>query len=155
MSAVLDEPLLDIRPMTEGDLGNVLSIERSAYGFPWSETIFQDCLRIGYSCWLLEYNNKAAAYSVMSVIAGECHLLNLCVAPELQNNGLGKSLLESVLDIAISHGADMAFLEVRPSNEKALRLYDNAGFNEVGMRKDYYPVESGRENALILARVLG
>ncbi|MEE9552138.1 MAG: ribosomal protein S18-alanine N-acetyltransferase [Gammaproteobacteria bacterium] len=154
MSAVLDEPVINIRPMTEHDLDAVLAIEQRAYNFPWSETIFQDCLRVGYCCWLLEHNWATAAYSVMSVVAGECHLLNLCVNPDHQNQGLGQTMLENMLEIACSHGADVAFLEVRPSNHGALKLYNNAGFDEIGSRRDYYPADSGREDALILARSL-
>ena len=154
MSAVLDESLFDYRPMTEADLENILEIERRAYTFPWSETIFQDCLRVGYCCWVLECEQEIVAYAVMQVILGECHILNLCVRSDAQNRGWGKSMLNHMLEIARSHGGEIAFLEVRASNEHALNLYHNSGFNEVGIRKDYYPAEFGREDAIMLARSL-
>jgi ribosomal-protein-alanine N-acetyltransferase len=154
MSAVLDKPLFGFRPMKEPDLVDILLIEHNSYIFPWSETIFEDCLRVGYCCWVLEYEDSIIAYGVMSVAVGECHILNLCVKPEYQNNGWGQTMLQHLLEIACSHGAKVAFLEVRPSNEHAFNMYTNAGFNEVGMRRDYYPAEFGREDAKILARTL-
>ena len=90
----------------------------------------------------------------MSVAAGECHLLNLCVKPELQNQGYGMLILDYLLDLARMHNADTAFLEVRPSNEFAIKLYQRAGFDEVGVRRNYYPAGFGREDAIILARAL-
>lgn len=154
MSAVIKQAMLNFRPMLEDDLPEILSIELSAYAFPWTKNIFRDCLRVGYCCWVLERDGIIAAYGVMSVAAGESHLLNLCVDPELQGNGLGKIMLDWLLDIARQHKVDMVFLEVRPSNELAIKLYSVAGFDEVGLRRNYYPAEYGREDALIMARSL-
>ena len=154
MSAVLQDPLLEFRPMTDDDLGTILDIELIAYSHPWSEGIFQDCLRVGYCCWVLTNRTEIISYGVMSVAAGECHLLNLCVKPDLQNLGYGALMLDYLLNLARKHNADTAFLEVRPSNEIAVKLYQRAGFDEVGIRRDYYPAEFGREDAIILARAL-
>jgi [ribosomal protein S18]-alanine N-acetyltransferase len=154
MSAVLKTPLQNFRPMTDVDLSEILMIEQSAYTYPWSEVIFQDCLRVGYCCWVHEAGGMITAYAVMSVGAGECHILNLCVRPEFQNQGYGTCMLEHMLVLAHRHRADMAFLEVRPSNRPALKLYHRAGFDEVGMRRNYYPATIGREDAIILARSL-
>ncbi len=154
MSAVLKELMPDFRPMKDNDLAEILAIEQSAYIYPWSGIIFQDCLRVGYCCWVLEYDKMIFAYGVMSVAAGECHLLNLCVRPDVQNKGYGSMMLEYLLGLARQHSADTAFLEVRPSNVYARKLYHRAGFNEVGMRRDYYPAEFGKEDAIILARSL-
>jgi len=154
MSAVLEKPLFSFRPMKENDFIHILEIEQSSYTFPWSETIFEDCLRVGYCCWVLECEGNIIAYGVISVAMGECHILNLCVKPEYQNNGWGQTMLQHLLEIACAHGAKIAFLEVRPSNGHAYNLYTNAGFNEVGMRRDYYPAEIGREDAKILACTL-
>jgi [ribosomal protein S18]-alanine N-acetyltransferase len=154
MSAVLKIPAPTFRPMTETDLSVIMEIENCAYSHPWSEAIFQDCLHVGYCCWVQELEKAIIGYCVMSVGAGECHLLNLCIHPELQNNGYGALLLDHMLEIARSHHVDTAFLEVRPSNQNAIKLYFRAGFDEVGMRRDYYPAYFGREDALILARTL-
>jgi [ribosomal protein S18]-alanine N-acetyltransferase len=154
MSAVVKQPSVEFRPMLDGDLGMVLAIERSAYSFPWTRAIFQDCLRVGYCCWVLERASEVVGYGVMSVAAGECHILNLCVDPSAQRAGLGRQILLHLLDIAHKHRADTAFLEVRPSNAAAKRLYLAAGFDEVGMRRNYYPAVNGREDAIIMARNL-
>ena len=154
MSAVLKSPVPELRPMKDNDLGEILEIEFSAYTHPWSEVIFQDCLRVGYCCWVMIKNFEIIAYGVMSIGAGECHILNLCVKPDMQNNGYGGLMLDHLLGIARSHHADVAFLEVRPSNEFAIKLYQRAGFDEVGMRRNYYPAIIGREDAIILARSL-
>jgi len=154
MSAVLKQPQRRLRPMTEEDMEAVLAIERRAYPYPWSEGIFRDCLRVGYCCRVCEQDGQLAGYAVMSVGAGEAHILNLCVAPPLQGQGLGRFMLRHILDIARGHGADTVLLEVRPSNQAALKLYADMGFNEVGIRKAYYPAPKGKEDAIILARSL-
>lgn len=151
MSAVIKENLLGFRPMVEEDLHRVMSIEEAAYTFPWTMTIFQDCLRIGYCSWVLERDRHIIAYGVMSIAVGECHILNICVDPDYQNMGHGEMMLDHLLDLAQKHKADMAFLEVRPSNDIARRLYQNKGFDEVGMRRNYYPAPFGREDAVIMA----
>ncbi len=154
MSAILKDPLLHLRPMREADVANVLEIEVRAYEFPWTEGIFRDCLRVGYSCWVCEVDGDVIAYGVMSVAAGESHVLNLCVRPDMQGQGLGRKLMERLLGIAGERKVDTMLLEVRPSNQAARRLYESMGFNEVGLRRAYYPARKGREDALILARTL-
>ena len=142
------------RPMHEGDVRPVMDIERRAYQFHWTEGIFRDCLRVGYCCWVMELEGAVAGYGIMSLVVGEAHLLNICIAPEWQRRGYGKLLLEHFLELARERGAAQMFLEVRLSNAAALDLYRNSGFNEVGMRKNYYPAVNGREDAMILAMEL-
>ena len=154
MSAVLEDVPLDIRPMRDSDLAMVLDIEREAYAFPWSEGIFRDCLRAGYCCWVVEQGALVRAYGIMQVGAGESHILNLCVRASARGRGLGRALLNHLLEVAVEHRADTALLEVRPTNRAALGLYEAMGFNEVGVRRGYYPGRDGREDALILARCL-
>jgi ribosomal-protein-alanine N-acetyltransferase len=154
MSAILKDPLLRLRPMDASDVEAVFAIEAEAYEFPWSRGIFLDCLRVGYCCWIGALGREVVGYGVMSVAVGESHILNLCVRPDLQRQGLGRTLLERLLGIARGHRADTAFLEVRPSNRAAICLYLAMGFNQVGVRRAYYPARGGREDALILARSL-
>jgi len=151
LSAVLKDQPLEIRPMRDADLAVVVDIERAAYAFPWSEGIFRDCLRAGYCCWVLEEQDLVRAYGIMQVGAGESHILNLCVGASGRGQGLGQALLRHLLEVAREHRADTALLEVRPTNHAALGLYAAMGFNEVGVRRGYYPGRNGREDALILA----
>lgn len=154
MSAVFQFPAESIRRMTEYDLPAILAVESQSYEFPWSEGVFYDCLQFGYSSWVVEIDQKIVAYCVMSLAVQECHILNLCVQPGLQSRGIGRRLLESMLEIAVEQKADTAFLEVRPTNMRAISLYFSLGFNEIGVRKAYYPALFGREDAIILAKTL-
>lgn len=151
MSAILSDSGVCLRPMTVADLDKIMKIEPRAYEFPWSENIFRDCLRVGYCCWCYEQNDELLAYGVMSVAAGESHILNLTVVPELQRKGIGRKMLKHFIQLARRHKADTLMLEVRPSNTGAIRLYGALGFNEIGLRQNYYPAENGREDALQLA----
>ncbi len=151
MSAILKSPGGQFRLITDADLDQIMEIELRAYPFPWTRGILHDCLRIGYSCWLYEINGVIHGYGVMSAAAGEAHILNLCVRPESQGQGLGRKMLAHFITLAGRHGVDTLLLEVRPSNIAALSLYQDLGFNEVGVRKNYYPAEQGREDAIIFA----
>lgn len=144
-----------IRPMRQEDVAAVMKVELAAYPFPWTEGIFRDCLRVGYHCWVLEVDSTLAGYAVWSVAAGEGHVLNLCVAPSQQGRGLGRVLLRHLIEQAGSQGAEALFLEVRPSNVPALRLYDSMGFGEIDRRRNYYPAARGREDAVVMALYLG
>ena len=151
----MTKSLLDaLRPMQLDDVVAIMDIEKRVYPFPWTEGIFRDCVHVGYCCWVYTQGNDVVGYSVMSIGATEAHILNLCVAPEQQGCGIGSQMMLHLLELAVKHQAAAVFLEVRPSNKKALKLYHALGFQDVGIRKDYYPDHKGRENALILERKL-
>jgi ribosomal-protein-alanine N-acetyltransferase len=140
-----------LRPVSGADLDAVMEIEQRAYDFPWTRGIFSDCLRVGYCCWCYDLGRRIRGYGVMSVAAGEAHILNLTVSPDAQRQGVGSRLMRHFLQLARRHDADTVMLEVRPSNIGAIRLYEKFGFNEIGVRRDYYPAGQGREDALLLA----
>ena len=151
------EPQTDIdviRSMLTSDLSEVLDIELRSYGYPWSERIFIDCMSAGYYCRVVERNDVVRAYGIMSVGAGEAHMLNLCADPDYRRTGLARQLLVYLIRLARSQGADTMYLEVRPSNIAAINLYQSMGFNEIHIRPDYYPAPDGREDALVLGRDL-
>lgn len=156
MSAVLegfdsDREEGQFRLMVEDDLDTVIAIEEVVYPFPWTRGIFHDCLNVGYLCWVLELNGKIIAYSVMSVAAGEAHLLTIVVPQSEQGKGYGKTMLNEMIQHAVEDNASTLYLEVRTSNKIAIQLYHERGFNELGIRNNYYPAEQGHEDALILA----
>jgi ribosomal-protein-alanine N-acetyltransferase len=146
-----DSSACRFRPMQSSDLGQVLQLERASYDFPWSEGIFRDCLRNHYVCQVAELDNQIIAYAVMQLGVDECHLLNVCVANDHRNRGIGRQIIQRVFAIARRRDMHSAFLEVRQSNIGALHLYDSMGFNEVGIRSGYYPAKDGREDAIVLA----
>lgn len=154
MSAVVNTPSLNFRSIKVSDVDAIMGIEEKVYRFPWTKRIFIDCIRVGYSCQCCEADGELVAYAIMSMGANEAHVLNICVNPDWQHQGIGYDLLQRLLDIAKDNAVDTVFLEVRPSNTIALALYEKIGFNVIGTRKDYYPSQSGREDAVILARVI-
>ncbi len=154
MSAVSPLPILAFCDMEEEDLPQVAAIDAQAYEFPWSLGIFADCLRSGYCCRVLKRGRAVVAYGVMAVAGDEAHILNLCVKPAYQRQGLGKRTLLHLLDIARRKGAEIALLEARVSNKVAIGLYTRMGFREVGLRRHYYPARGGREDAVIFMKTL-
>lgn len=140
-----------LRPMREDDLDAVHAIEIRAYEFPWTVGIFRDCLRADYPAWVLLQDERIIGYFLMSVAAGEAHVLNICIAPSHQGGGHGRHLLRALVHVARGRGAERVFLEVRPSNTGAIALYHSEGFNEIGRRPRYYPARDGREDALVMA----
>jgi len=147
-------PELVIRAMRGNDIPDVVAIERGSYQFPWSEGIFRDCLRVGYVCRVVTVSRQVMAYGVMSFGAGEAHILNLCVDEAYRCRGIGRQLLNSLIERAGAAGMADAYLEVRPSNTTAIRLYLSLGFEQVGMRRGYYQAANGREDAAVLRRAL-
>jgi ribosomal-protein-alanine N-acetyltransferase len=100
---------------------------------------------------VLDRGSELVGYGVLSAAAGEAHVLNVCVAPHCQGEGLGRRLMRRLIDLARWHRAERIFLEVRPSNPHAVALYDTLGFNEIARRANYYPAAGGREDAIVMA----
>ena len=145
--------LLRFRTMTHSDLSSVLEIENQNYEFPWTEDIFTECFRASYHCHVCEEMDKVLGYCILAIGAGEAHILNISVDPNAQKQGIGRRMLEFLIEKARGN-AETIFLEVRPSNAVAIALYKKTGFNEIGIRKGYYPAAEGREDALMLAMEL-
>jgi ribosomal-protein-alanine N-acetyltransferase len=143
------------RPMAVGDLVHVAALERESYAFPWNDQIFADCLRVGYHCVVVDTATGVAGYGVLSMGAGEAHVLNLCIAEPLRRRGIGRRLLLALLTHARDRGVRDAFLEVRRSNRGAMALYQELGFECVGTRRGYYQAQDGREDALVYRLELG
>jgi ribosomal-protein-alanine N-acetyltransferase len=149
IAAVEDLPPV-IRAMRQADIEAVAAIESDTYDFPWSPGIFRDCLLAGYTNVVLDRAGEVVGYGIMSVAAGEAHLLNICVAEEYRSQGIGRGLLNYLLRRARTFRAERLFLEVRPSNERALSLYRQMGFEMLGVRQGYYKAHDGQEDAVVL-----
>jgi len=140
--------------MNAEDIDAIMAIEPEIYPHPWTRGNFTDSLNAGYSCWVVEHGGEVAGYAVLMMALDEAHLLNLSIAKTFQGQGLGRRLLEHLMDVARSHGGLTMFLEVRPSNVAARTLYENIGFNEISVRRGYYPAKNGREDAVLMGLAL-
>ncbi len=139
-----------IRKMTHNDLERVKEIEDAAHVSPWSLGIFRDCISVGYLCFVIEKRKRVLGFMIASVQVSECHLLNIAVSPRAQGQGLGRVLLNFLIELVTAH-AESIFLEVRPSNTIAINFYRSLGFIKVGTRKNYYQNPDGsHEDAEIL-----
>lgn len=146
-----------LRPLDEHDLPDLMVIENATQEAPWSEAVFTRCFAMGYDFWGEEIDKKIVGFVVMAgTSAGENHILNLCVHPDYQRRGIGKSLMEFAMHQAKArHASSIMYLEVRRSNRNAIFLYNKLGFSQIAERKGYYPSQKGREDALVLAKDLG
>ncbi|GAA3909297.1 ribosomal protein S18-alanine N-acetyltransferase [Litoribacillus peritrichatus] len=140
-----------VRFAQKSDLNDILRVEQTGYPFPWSQGVFQDCFKPNYYFLVLESSAIGLmGYSVVSNIVGEAHLLNICIDDKFREQGFGQYLLEQTIAHCISDACELMLLEVRVSNGSAIHLYQKLGFTELGIRKNYYPGEGGREDALVL-----
>ncbi len=137
--------------MSLDDLGTVLENEMRAYEYPWTRGVFSDCLAAAHECWVVCVSDAVVGHGVLSVGGNQAHLLNVCIRRDQQGFGFGRELVNFMLTRAEQSGVGTVFLEVRPSNFVARRLYETLGFREIGMRKNYYPAHTGNEDARVLA----
>jgi [ribosomal protein S18]-alanine N-acetyltransferase len=150
----IPKPQVAFRPMQKDDLDTIVAIEQVIFPYPWTRGNFLDSLNAGHSCWVMQQDATIVGYAVVMMVLDEAHLLNISVAKAMQGNGLGRLLLEHVMQIGRQYGGLNMFLEVRPSNTSALRLYESIGFNEMAIRRNYYPAKHGREDAVLMGAAL-
>lgn len=153
MSAQLDR-LVRFAPMQMRDLDAIMRIEPTIYSHPWTRGNFSDSLKSGYSAWNMLIGDEIIGYALMMMVLDEAHLLNISIAKAYQKQGFGQMLLEKMLAIAKQHQANDMFLEVRASNVAAISLYEKMGFNEMSIRRHYYPAHTGREDAVLMGLAL-
>ncbi len=137
--------------MTAEDLASVLRLENEGHEYPWTLGIFEDCLRVGYTAEVFLDDSEIFVYGLMSIAAGEAHIFNVCVNAKQRRQGYGRKMMNHLIEIAKKNKVNSVFLEVRPSNLSAICLYEAMGFNEISLRKNYYPAKSGREDAVVMA----
>ena len=147
-------PGILVRRMRDGDVERVAEIESFAFSTPWEATTFRLLLdRPGAVLLVLEVPpDRVAGYAVLWCIQDQGELANIAVIPEFRNRQLGAYLLDRVLDEARDRTVESLYLEVRVSNFRARSMYASRGFEEIGVRRDYY--EKPREDARILMKRL-
>ena len=153
MNALL-RPQSPYRPMQAQDLPAVAALEASLYAFPWSIGNFRDSLEAGYDCWVACDGPRVIGYAILMVALDEAHLLNIAIAADRQNQGMGRAFLDFIIGRARAAACQIVYLEVRPSNAAARHLYRKTGFQQIAIRPGYYPAPGGREDALFLGITL-
>ena len=153
MNAITRPEPLRLVPMTLSHLDAVMAVEQAAYEFPWTRGNMIDSLLTGHlASVLLAPDGAVVGYFVAMVGVEEVHLLNLTVAPAHQRQGHALELLDVLVSHCREHQARRLWLEVRPSNARAQRIYERYGFRMVGVRRGYYPAAQGRrEDAQVMS----
>ena len=149
MNAVLYPDAL-LRPMTMADVPAIAELDAQCYPYPWTAGNFADSVSAGYYCCVYQLEREIIGYAVVLLAAGEAHLLNITIAPDWQGLGWGRLLMQKIVSRVRQDDVAAIWLEVRPSNAIAHRLYRGLGFVDVAVRKQYYPAPGGREDALIM-----
>jgi ribosomal-protein-alanine N-acetyltransferase len=139
-----------LRDMTWDDVDAVLRIEQQVHGHPWSRGNFNDSLANGYICKVYEAANEVVGYAVLMPALDEVHLLDISIASTFQHMGLGGKLLSDMLALVRELKFERVILEVRRSNLAAKALYRKVGFSDIGVRRDYYPADNAREDAIVM-----
>jgi ribosomal-protein-alanine N-acetyltransferase len=145
-----------IRDLTPADLDGVMAIEEASFPTPWSRALFEEEIGRRFSDAIVvvgEAGGAVAGYAICWTIGEESHLLNIAVRPDVRRGGVGRSLLKECLRRSMLSGGRRIFLEVRPTNQEAIRLYESEGFRFVGIRRGYY-TDTG-EDAIVFAREIG
>ncbi|WP_247869739.1 MULTISPECIES: ribosomal protein S18-alanine N-acetyltransferase [Oxalobacteraceae] len=145
-------PSLHFAPMQVNDLPDVLAIENDVYPYPWTRGNFLDSLYSGYETWVLrDASGVLVGYFLLMLAVDEAHLLNISVRRDLHGRGIGRMQLDKVVAVAREKGMSSVLLEVRPSNQRALSVYQHYGFVQIGQRKGYYPAQGNtREDAIVM-----
>lgn len=139
--------------LTAHDLEAVVAVEKQAYSHPWTLGHFTDALKAGNVAQGLKAGDQWVGYYVAMQVLDEVHLLNITVAPSFQRQGWARCLMQSLSLWAQVHQATTLWLEVRASNDRALKLYTGLGFEQVGLRKDYYPSGRNTREAAVVMRM--
>lgn len=144
-----------ISSLTAADLPAAFAIECASHIFPWTEKTFLSAQGERYHNIKLVQDNRLVAFAITQLVLDEATLFNIAVDPAYQRQGLGRELLTTLIDQLEAKDINTLWLEVRDSNQGAITLYQSLGFNEVSMRHNYYPTATGREDARIMALILG
>lgn len=144
-----------IEPITEQDFDRLFEIEQAAHLVPWSKGTLLNNQGNKYLNLKLVENGNIVGFAISQIVPDEATLFNIAIDPNFQGKGLGKQLLSELIKQLSAKNIATLWLEVRESNQPAQKLYDSLGFNEVTIRKNYYPTQAGgRENAVVMALYL-
>lgn len=140
---------VSLRSINEGDIDLIFKIEKLVFKIPWKRSQFYESMERSKGLLIL-FRGKPIGYGLFQIVLEEANLLKIAIIPEFQGRGMGFNLLDALILSARNYRVSDCFLEVQKGNTAALKLYIRYGFNEIGIRKDYYITRSGREDALVM-----
>ena len=145
---------MSIEPLTPTDLDTIYAIEIAANNHPWQKNFFSSIFTKHHSNWVIKAkaDQQIMGFAILQIVNDQGELLNIGIHPAAQRKGYGQALLSHLIAIAREKNLQTIFLEVRASNLKAQNLYRKLGFNEMTIRKNYYPSHKGREDAILMAK---
>lgn len=153
--------MLKITNSLESEILELYKLERLCHKHPWTLGILQDCLKCGYLCHTFRMVNDCGiecaspiGFMINQIILDECHLMNICIHPNFQGRSFAYTALQWLINLMREKQIKTMLLEVRVSNQAAIKLYEKLGFQQIGTRKDYYRTEEGREDARVLELIL-
>ena len=133
------------------DIEKIALIEADCHISPWSKKNFLDSISAGNLFQVLKDDELIIGYYIACFAADECELLNITVCKHLHRQGFGKAIISYLINNCLERKTSNLFLEVRRSNKNAILLYEKKGFNEVGIRPNYYKTSNGNEDAILMA----
>lgn len=143
---------IEVRPMTEADLDQVLTIETASFPAPWSRDHFKNELEARHSFpYIAEMDGSIAGYACLMSLFEEAQILDIAVDPLRRGQGIARMLLDHAISVALEKGAEVLSLEVRASNSAAISLYERCGFVRTGLRQKYY---EDRDDAVLMEKRL-
>lgn len=135
----------------ENAVDAIYAIEIAAQSHPMSKSVMASCFAKRYFNSALYVDEQLAGFYIGEIVLDESSLIEICVAPDFQGKGLGRQLLAHYIEQATDKGAMSCWLEVRESNTAAHKLYQSMDFNEVDRRINYYPTDTGKEDAIMMS----
>ncbi|AJJ62764.1 ribosomal protein S18-alanine N-acetyltransferase [Yersinia aldovae] len=141
--------------LTPADLATAYKIEQASHAFPWTEKTLASNQGDRYFNVKLSAGQQMVGFAISQIVLDEATLFNIAIDPQHQRQGYGRLLLEYVIEQLGARDVFTLWLEVRASNARAIALYESLGFNEVSVRRNYYPSVNGREDAIMMALPMG
>ena len=152
--AIAPVDVINVREIDISDIYDIYRIESSIYDYPWSLSIFRDCVEKEYDCFLASSGNNVIGYIISKITPLDSHILNLTIRSDYRRLGIASNFLDFIINKANLVKSKSILLEAKVSNNAAKSLYKKFGFKIIGLRKDYYRVADGREDAVIFKKNL-
>lgn len=142
--------MLNIIPFDQSAIDLLYPIEVACHSHPWSKNLFASCIGGRYLTFMALDRHVPIGFYILDQVLDECTLTDICIAPQYQGQGMGQVLMQHAINVMKEKAIVSCFLEVRASNVAAQKLYLGCGFKQSGIRRAYYPTETGSEDAVLM-----